>query len=257
VTAPDSDADIVVDRVSKHYEGEHGTTRALDGVSLTVDAGEFVTVLGPSGCGKTTLLRLVGGLEQPTGGEVFVGGEPVTGPGPDRATVFQAYHLFPWLSVRENVAFGLVEQDVPEAARRERVRELLDLVGLTDFADAYPKELSGGMKQRVGLARALAVDPDVLLLDEPFGSVDMQTRRRLQRELLDIWRDTGKTVLFVTHDIEEAVTLSDRIVVLSGTPGRVRDRVDIDRPRPRDHTADWFVSRVDRLFDLVDPTPDQ
>ena len=247
-----TDAAITIDGVSKQYEGGSGTTTALRDVSLTISSGEFVTVLGPSGCGKTTLLRLVSGLESPTDGDIRAAGEPVQGPDPNRGTVFQAYHLFPWLTVRENVAFGLVEWGVPDTERQARVREMLDLIGLSDFANAYPKELSGGMKQRVGLARALAVDPDVLLLDEPFGSVDMQTRRQLQRELLDIWRDTDKTVLFVTHDIEEAVALSDRIVVMSGTPGRVQATVSVEESRPRTRSAQWFVDQVETLFERIE-----
>jgi NitT/TauT family transport system ATP-binding protein len=249
----DTKAEIAVNGVSKQYEGEGGTTTALRDVSLTIASGEFVTVLGPSGCGKTTLLRLVSGLELPTDGDIMVAGEPVQGPNPNRGTVFQAYHLFPWLPVRQNVSFGLVEMGVPDAERRDRVQEMLDLVGLSAFADAYPKELSGGMKQRVGLARALAVDPDVLLLDEPFGSVDIQTRQRLQQKLLDIWSDTEKTVLFVTHNIEEAVALSDRIIVLSGTPGRVRATVSVERSRPRNRSAQWFVEQVETLFEQIGP----
>ena len=246
---------VALDRVHKRYGTTDGAeTTALADVSFTVDPGEFVTIVGPSGCGKTTLARLVGGFESPTSGRILVDGTPVTGPTPDRAMVFQAYHLFPWLSVRENVAFGLVEAGVPKDRRTERVHELLELVGLADRAGAYPAELSGGMKQRVGLARALAVDPGMLLMDEPFGSVDSQTRRRLQRELLDIWRRMDKTVLFVTHDIEEAVLLSDRVVTLTGTPGRVRDDVTIELPRPRDRTDDEFVEYVETLLDLVDTT---
>ncbi|NHX41559.1 MULTISPECIES: ABC transporter ATP-binding protein [Haloarcula] len=248
----DTGAEISVSGVSKRYDGESGTTIALRDVSLTISPGEFITVLGPSGCGKTTLLRLVSGLESPTSGDITVAGDPVEGPDPSRGTVFQAYHLFPWLSVQENIGFGLVELGMPDAERRDRVQEMLNLVGLSEFATAYPKELSGGMKQRVGLARALAVDPDILLLDEPFGSVDMQTRRRLQRELLDIWRDTNKTVLFVTHDIEEAVALSDRIVVLSGTPGSVRDTTVVEQSRPRDRSEQWFVDRVEGLFHRIE-----
>jgi NitT/TauT family transport system ATP-binding protein len=250
----DSDTEIVIDGITKQYEGEGGTTTALRNVSLRIQSGEFVTLLGPSGCGKTTLLRLVSGLESPTKGHITASGSTVQGPDPNRATVFQAYHLFPWLSVRENIAFGLVEQGMADAERQARVEKMLTLVGLSEFADAYPKELSGGMKQRVGLARALAVDPEVLLLDEPFGSVDRQTRRRLQQELLDIWRDTGKTVLFVTHDIDEAVALSDHIAVMSGTPGRVRTTVSIEKPRPRDRSAQWFVDTVEGLFQRIGPT---
>ncbi|EMA25181.1 ABC transporter ATP-binding protein [Haloarcula argentinensis] len=246
-----NDAAITIDGVSKQYEGEGGTTTALREISLSVSSGEFVTVLGPSGCGKTTLLRLVSGLESPTDGDITVAGKLVQGPDPNRGTVFQAYHLFPWLTVRENVAFGLVEQGVPDAERQDRVQEMLEVIGLSNFADAYPKELSGGMKQRVGLARALAVDPDILLMDEPFGSVDMQTRRQLQHELIHIWRDTDKTVLFVTHDIEEAVALSDRIVVMSGTPGCVQATVSVAESRPRNRSAQWFVDQVETLFERI------
>ncbi|RLM34674.1 ABC transporter ATP-binding protein [Haloarcula sp. Atlit-120R] len=247
-----TDTEIAIRGVSKQYEREGRVTTALRDVSLRVSSGEFVTVVGPSGCGKTTLLRLVSGLEPPTDGDITVSGKPVQGPDPNRGTVFQEYHLFPWLTVRENVAFGLVERGVPAAERQERVREMLAIIGLSDFADAYPKELSGGMKQRVGLARALAVDPAILLLDEPFGSVDMQTRRQLQRELLDIWRGTDKTVLFVTHDIEEAVALSDRIVIMSGTPGRVRATVSVAESRPRNRSAQWFVDLVETLFERIE-----
>lgn len=252
---PSAAPSVTAANVSKRYEATDGAgTTALAEVSFTVEPGEFVTVVGPSGCGKTTLVRLVGGFETPTGGRILVDGEPVTDPAPNRAMVFQEHHLFPWLSVRENVAFGLVEAGVPEAKRRERVRAMLELVGLADRTDAYPAELSGGMKQRVGLARALAVDPGMLLLDEPFGSVDAQTRRRLQDELLSIWRELDKTVLFVTHDIDEAVALSDRVLVLSGNPGRIRDDVAVELPRPRDRTSDAFVSHVDGLLGLVEET---
>jgi NitT/TauT family transport system ATP-binding protein len=244
---------IVAENVHKRYEGTDGdVTTALADVSFSIEPGEFVTVIGPSGCGKTTLVRLVGGFETPTTGRILVGGDPVEKPVPSRAMVFQEYHLFPWLTVRENVAFGLVEQDVSGAKRSDRVRGMLELVGLQDRADAYPVELSGGMKQRVGLARALAVDPSMLLMDEPFGSVDAQTRRHLQRELLEIWREMQKTVLFVTHDIDEAVLLSDRILVLTGTPGRIDDEIRVDLPRPRDRSRDEFINYVEQLLQLVE-----
>jgi NitT/TauT family transport system ATP-binding protein len=181
-TVSSSAPTVTVEDLYKQYEGTDGTgTTALTDVSFEIDPGEFVTIVGPSGCGKTTLARLIGGFESPTSGRVLVDETPVTGPAPVRAMVFQAYHLFPWLTVQENIAFGLVEQGVTEDRRNERVQEMLELVGMADRADAYPAELSGGMKQRVGLARALAVDPGLLLMDEPFGSVDSQTRRRLQR----------------------------------------------------------------------------
>lgn len=246
---------VTAEHVHKQYEATDRTeTTALADVSFTIDPGEFVTIVGPSGCGKTTLVRLVAGFESPTSGRILVDEASVTGPAPNRAMVFQEYHLFPWLSIRENVAFGLVEQGMANDRRDERVRDMLELVGLDDRADAYPAELSGGMKQRVGLARALAVDPGMLLMDEPFGSVDSQTRRRLQRELLDIWSEMAKTVVFVTHDIEEAVLMSDRVLVLTGTPGRVRDDVTIELPRPRERTNDKFMEYVDTLLNLVETT---
>jgi len=245
------DRRVVVDGVSKTYDGEEGRVRALDDVNFGVDDGEFVCVVGPSGCGKTTLFRIIGGLEPATDGEVRLSGAPVTGPSPDLGIVFQEYHLFPWRSVRGNVAFGLEQQAVGADAREQRVAEMLDLVGLTEFADAYPKELSGGMKQRVGIARALAVDPEILLMDEPFGSVDAQTRSMLHEELLSVWEETEKTVLFVTHDVDEAVTLADRIVVMAPSPGRVQEIVDLDLDRPRERTDEAFAEHVEYVRGLI------
>ncbi|WP_251343481.1 ABC transporter ATP-binding protein [Haloplanus halophilus] len=236
------DRHIVVDGVSKTYSGESGPVRALEGVTFGVERGEFVSVVGPSGSGKSTVFRIVAGLEDATEGEVRVDGRPVDGPGPDRGMVFQDDALFPWRTVAKNVAYGLEEVGPPEGVTvEERIEDCLDLVGLTDKAEAYPKELSGGQRQRVGIARALAVDPPILLMDEPFGSVDARTKASLHRELLDIWTQTRKTICFVTHDIEEAVYLSDRIVVFSGAPGTVRDVVTVDLPRPRDRTGDDFT----------------
>jgi len=247
-----ADHTVAVDGVTKVFEQQGGdSVEALADVSFTVDEGEFVCIVGPSGCGKTTLFRIIAGLEAATGGEVRLDGEPVTGPAMDRGMVFQEYGLFPWRTVLENVAFGLEQQDMDEQARRERAHEMIDLVGLDGFADAYPNELSGGMKQRVGIARALAVDPALLLMDEPFGSVDAQTRGMLHGELLDIWSETRKTVLFVTHDVEEAVTLADRVVVLSGGPGTVREVVDIDLDRPRERTDAAFADYQERILELI------
>ncbi|WP_035806272.1 ABC transporter ATP-binding protein [Kitasatospora mediocidica] len=201
---------------------------ALDRVDLDVAAGEFVALVGPSGCGKSTLLDLLGGLDTPTAGEILLNAKPVTGPGPDRSTVFQQYALLPWRTAQGNVEFGLESIGLPRRQRAARAREYLGLVGLAGFEERYPHELSGGMKQRVAIARSLAYDPDVLLMDEPFAALDAQTRESLQDELLRIWRRTGKTVLFITHGIEEAVYLGGRVAVLTSRPGRVKEVVPID-----------------------------
>jgi NitT/TauT family transport system ATP-binding protein len=242
---------VAVDGVGKTFDGGDRRVRALTDVSFDVADGEFVCIVGPSGCGKTTLFRIIAGLESATGGSLRLDGEPIEGPGTDRGMVFQEYHLFPWRTVLGNVRFGLEQRKVADDERDARAREMLELVGLADDADAYPSQLSGGMKQRVGIARALAVDPEILLMDEPFGSVDAQTRESLHDELLRIWSETGKTVLFVTHDVEEAVTLADRIVVLSGSPGQVREVVDVDLPRPRERTDAQFVERQQRVLELI------
>ena len=241
---------VVVDGVGKRFQGNQ-TVQALEDVSFEVDDGEFVCVVGPSGCGKTTLFRIIAGLETATDGEVRLAGKPVVGPGTDRGMVFQEYGLFPWRTVAGNVAFGLEQQGLSAAERADRIEEMLELVGLTEFADAYPKELSGGMKQRVGIARALAVDPETLLMDEPFGSVDAQTRGMLHDELLSVWAETGKTVLFVTHDVDEAVTLADRIVVMAPSPGRVQEIVDVGLERPRQRTDETFAERVEYVRGLI------
>ncbi|GAA0678745.1 ABC transporter ATP-binding protein [Kitasatospora atroaurantiaca] len=201
---------------------------AVDGVDLDVAAGEFVVLVGPSGCGKSTLLDLLGGLTTPTSGQILLNGEPVTGPGLDRSIVFQQYALLPWRTAQGNVEFGLEATGVPRRQRAARAREYLDLVGLTGFEDRHPHELSGGMKQRVAIARSLAYDPNVLLMDEPFAALDAQTRESLQDELLRIWERTGKTVVFITHGIEEAVYLGRRVAVLTSRPGRVKEVVPID-----------------------------
>jgi NitT/TauT family transport system ATP-binding protein len=246
------DPTVAVDDVTKVFEQEGGdSVQALDGVSFTVADGEFVCIVGPSGCGKTTLFRIIAGLEAASDGEVRLDGERVTGPAMDRGMVFQEYGLFPWRTVLENVAFGLEQQDMGSEKRRERARAMVELVGLDGFADAYPNELSGGMKQRVGIARALAVDPALLLMDEPFGSVDAQTRAMLHDELLDVWAETGKTVLFVTHDVEEAVKLADRVVVLSAGPGSVSEVVDVGLDRPRSRTDPGFGEYQERLLELI------
>ena len=226
---------IDVRQCRKVYRAD--TTReplvVLDGVDLHVSEGEVVAVLGPSGCGKTTLLRIVAGLASWEGGEVRVGGAPVTGPGRDRAMVFQDFALLPWATVSENIAFGLSLRGASAAERHDAVHRLVGMIGLRGFEDRYPSQLSGGMQQRVGLARALAVEPRVLLLDEPFGSLDSITRRGLQDDLLALHQETGKTVLLVTHSVDEAARLADRIVLLSPRPARVLDVIDTGLPRPR------------------------
>jgi NitT/TauT family transport system ATP-binding protein len=234
---------IDIEAVSKTFETRQGRRHlALTGISLSVAEGEFVSILGPSGCGKSTLLYIVGGFVAPSEGSARVKGEPVTAPGPDRGPVFQEFALFPWKTVLGNVMYGLVQRGVPKGEAQERARELISLVHLTGYESFYPKELSGGMKQRVALARTLAYRPSILLMDEPFGALDAHTRTRLQNDLLDIWERDRKTVLFVTHSVEEAVFLSDRVVVLTRAPGRVKQIVRIDLARPR-RRADLLVDR--------------
>jgi NitT/TauT family transport system ATP-binding protein len=229
---------IEIRGVSKTFRGRQGDVHALRDVDLDIFANEFITVLGPSGCGKTTLLRLVAGLTKADKGEMVLDGRPITGPGPDRSMVFQDFALMPWATVLNNVAFGLELRGVGKAERRERAMEFVRMVGLETFAKSYPHELSGGMQQRVGIARALAVDPTVLLLDEPFSALDEQTRRLLQEELLQVWEARRKTVVFVTHSIEEAVLLGDRVILMSARPGRVSRAVPISLNRPRFESVD-------------------
>ncbi|MFF4368023.1 ABC transporter ATP-binding protein [Streptomyces sp. NPDC001594] len=200
---------------------------ALDGIDLEIGEGEFLVVVGPSGCGKSTLLDLLGGLTRPTSGQILLDGRPVTGPGLDRGIVFQQYALLPWRTALGNVAFGLEATGVPRRQRAARAREFLELVGLAGFEDRHPHELSGGMRQRVAIARSLAYDPDVLLMDEPFAALDAQTRESLQDELRRIWQSTGKTVVFITHGIEEAVYLGQRVAVITSRPGRVKEVVPV------------------------------
>ena len=242
---------VRVEQVDKQYDSKQGTVQALADINFEVSPGEFICLVGPSGCGKTTLFRILAGLEPPTSGEVILNGSTVTKPNTDMGIVFQEYHLFPWQTVRENVAFGLKKANVPKDERSQRVQQLIDIVGLEGFEDSYPKELSGGMKQRVALARALAIDPSLLLMDEPFGAVDAQTREMLQDELIDIWRETNKTVLFVTHDVEEAVKLADRVVVMGRNPGSIREIVEIDLVRPRSRADPEFGEYYERVRDLI------
>ncbi|GGM19545.1 ATP-binding protein [Streptomyces fumigatiscleroticus] len=219
--------------VVKTFPLKDGDFTALDRVSLDVGDREFVTVVGPSGCGKSTLLNMAAGLVGPSAGQVLVDGAPVTGPGPERGVIFQQYALFPWLTVRGNVEFGLKLTSLPAEERTRRADHAIELVGLTDFADALPKTLSGGMKQRCAIARAYAVDPEVLLMDEPFGALDALTRVQLQDQLLSTWTRERRTVLFITHDVDEAVYLARRVVVMAARPGRIHRIVEVDLPYPR------------------------
>ena len=224
---------------------------ALEDVSLKVEHGEFLTIVGASGCGKSSLLNLVAGFILPSRGQMLLGGAPIRGPGADRCVVFQEHALFPWMTVRQNVGYGLRVNGVPRSEAKERIDELLVLIGLTNFANAWPKALSGAMKQRVAIARALANRPKILLMDEPFAALDAQTRRFLQEELLTIWLQNGTTILFVTHSIEEAVLLADRIVVLTSRPGQVKEIVEIDLPRPRDENSVNFLDRRRYVAELL------
>ena len=221
--------------VRKVYASRRGSVTAIDGLDFDARPGEFVSIVGPSGCGKSTLLYIVGGFVEATAGSVTVDGAPVRGPDPSRGIVFQEFALFPWKTVLGNVTFGL--RHLPRAERERRARSYLELARLTGFEKHYPKELSGGMKQRVALVRSLIMEPGILLMDEPFAAVDAQTRSVLQQELLELWERTATTVLFVTHSVEEALLLSDRVYVLSGRPARVREIVHVELPRPRDLEA--------------------
>lgn len=246
---------LSLENLSKTYFDPYaGTTvTAVQDVSLNVDAGDFVAVVGPSGCGKTTILNMIAGFVPITGGRVLVGGKEVKGPGPDRGVVFQSFALFPWKTVAENVTFGPKMRGVGKAERAKIAQEYLALAGLSHAADRYPNELSGGMQQRVGVVRALANDPDVLLMDEPFASVDAQTRMTLQEELTRIWEERRPTVIFITHDVAEAVFLANRVVVLS--KGHVLEEVDIDLPRPRSWDRlvedDDFKALSNKVLQLV------
>ncbi|MBM6404477.1 ABC transporter ATP-binding protein [Phycicoccus sp. CSK15P-2] len=226
-------AKISVREVTKEFDLGKETFTALDRVSLDVADNEFVTVVGPSGCGKSTLMNILAGLEEPTSGEALVDGATVTGPGPERGVIFQQYALFPWLTVRKNVEFGLRTAKMSKGERREKADHFIEMVGLTQFADALPKMLSGGMRQRCAIARAYAVDPSILLMDEPFGALDALTRVNLQDQLLETWSREKRTVVFITHDVDEAVYLANRVVVMAARPGRIYDVVDVDLPYPR------------------------
>jgi len=231
--------------VSKTFRTRRGNTQALQGIDMSVAPGEIVCLLGPSGCGKTTLLNIIAGLETPDGGEVRMDGRLVTGPGRDRGVIFQEAALFPWLNVHDNVAFGLKVAGIPNDQRLVKVKRYLQLVHLDGFERAFVHELSGGMKQRAALARALALDPEVLLMDEPFAALDAQTRDIFHGELQDIWAETGKTIIFVTHNVREAFVLGDRVLLMSARPGRIKHEFPCRLPRPR-HIEDPAVIAATR-----------
>lgn len=225
---------LSIQGVEKRYQTRNGEVLALKRVDFDIEENEFICVIGPSGCGKSTLLNIIAGLLEPTTGQVLVDGNPIQGTGTDRGVVFQQYALFPWLTVRKNVEFGLKLKGLDKAECEAISDKYLKMVELEKFANSYPKELSGGMKQRVAIARAYAMNPSVLLMDEPFGALDAQTRTQLQTELLRTWEEEHKTCFFVTHDIEEAIVLATKVVIMSARPGRIKEVVDIDIPYPRD-----------------------
>jgi NitT/TauT family transport system ATP-binding protein len=241
-TATSGSPRIVARRLRKEFVdiSRQAEVVALSSIDLDIGEDEFLTILGPSGCGKSTLLNIIAGFEQATDGEVRLDGQIIRNPGPDRGVVFQEYALFPWLNVAQNIEFGLRERGVPKAERKDRVTRQISTVGLDGFEDRFPQELSGGMRQRVALARVLVNDPKILLMDEPFAALDAQTRTIMQTELLRVWSAERRTALFVTHNIEEAVLLGDRLVVMTARPGRIKEIVNVNLPRPRDVTSAEF-----------------
>lgn len=245
---------LVISNVTKIFKNGSETVQALEEINLHVREKEFISILGASGCGKSTLLRIIGGLEKPTTGSINLDGKKITQPGPDRGMVFQAYTLFPWLTVQKNIEFGLKQKGISKMERAQIAQKYVEIVGLKGFEDVYPKRLSGGMKQRVAIARALANDPEIILLDEPFGALDMQTRSIMQELLLNVWQKSKKTVILVTHDIDEAIFMADRVVVMKSRPGSIKEIIDVELPRPRDYhikTSEKFMEYKNRAVDLI------
>ena len=245
---------LEISRLYKEFPSKKGTVTALQDINMHVETGEFVCVVGASGSGKSTLLRLVAGLDFPTAGEITVDDAIVAGPGADRGMVFQRYTLYPWMTIQKNVEFGLKLLGMSKRERRESASYYLNIVGLAGFAKSYPKELSGGMKQRVAIARSLATNPKILLMDEPFGALDIQTKENMQQFLLEIWRKTGCTILMITHDVREAVFLSQRVYVFSARPGTVKEEIIINLPSDRDYTIKRqpiFHQQADNIIDLL------
>ena len=252
--SPAGGGSIEFAHVTKVFDGGQRVV-AVDDFSLRIEPGTFISIIGPSGCGKSTALSIAAGLIAPTGGRVLLNGKPVTAPGADRGVVFQQYANLPWRTVVQNVELGLKVRGLPRRERRQIAERFIEMVGLNGFEDRYPRELSGGMQQRVAIARVLANDPEVILLDEPFGALDAQTREILQEEIIRIWRATKKTIMHVTHNIEEAVFLADRVVVMTARPGKIKAMIDIDLPRPRDEmdreTRVRYVDLIDRIRHLL------
>jgi len=250
---------ITIDRVSRLFNDPKRNTAvtALDDVSLSVGRNEFLCLLGPSGCGKSTLLNMIAGFDHPTSGTVSVGGAVVGAPGADRGVVFQQPTLMPWLTVWENVAFHLTMRDVGKRERREKAQRFIDMVGLRGFENHFPSELSGGMNQRVGIARALLMNPEVILMDEPFGALDEQTKMEMHAELVRIWRESQSTIVFVTHGIDESLALGTHVAVMSARPGRIRELLKIDLPRPRDPTSPQFNDFKRHIMSLLRPEPQE
>jgi len=252
MSASKSKPKVVFEKVTKDFERRGEALRVLDPIDLVVNEGEFVCLLGPSGCGKSTLLNIVGGFEKPGSGRVVIDGEEVQGPSARRVFVFQEYGIFPWASVWDNVGLGL--RHLSKSEQYTTIQQTIDLVGLTGFEKSYPMELSGGMKQRVGVARALAVSPDVIYMDEPFGALDSLTRLTMRSELIRIWRERRPTILFVTHDVDESIQLADRVVVFSPRPGRIAGIVDVNLPHPRDLGSSEYGAIKNELYELLGVT---
>jgi len=240
-----------IGHVYKQQSKNKNPIKILEGINFEIDQGQFVSIVGPSGCGKSTLLHIIGGLIKPTSGRVFMGANQVTGPGKDRGVVFQGYALLPWRSVLSNVELGLEINKVPRKIRKELAREFLSLVGLSNFEKYYPSQLSGGMKQRAAIARALVYDPKILLMDEPFSALDAQTREILQTELLGIWSKTKKTIIFITHSVEEAVFLSDKVIVMGSHPGRIIRNIPINLPYPRNRSLGEFQQIREKIWEEI------
>lgn len=248
---------ITAKDLKKVFFSDEGDVEALAGINVTIDEGDFVSLLGPSGCGKSTFLYIVGGFEKATSGSVLIDDKPVTKPGPDRGIVFQEYVLFDWMTVEQNIQFGLKIKKKDNASIKEVVARLIALAGLKGFEGAYPHTLSGGMRQRVAIARALAYGPETLLMDEPFGALDAQTRQRMMQDLVKIWQETKKTILFVTHSVEEAIFLSDRIFLFSGRPSKIKNVYDVKLPRPRAISDPRFVDLQGQILSSLSEEVDQ